>query len=125
MVLVTFGATLPVNPSDATTVLSAADVWAGLIEKCVAPHKGFVKPIIDCEVTKQTPTEIERYITFEKDFVLREGREKVKERIELIEGYSVSCANSTTEAVAVSTEEGEREDDEWEIGSYQHAAMWL
>ncbi|MCJ1443617.1 MAG: hypothetical protein MMC23_004116 [Stictis urceolatum] len=90
MVLIALAATLPVNPSGSSMILTHSDVWSGLIEKCLRPHTGFVKPIVDCKVNEHARTVIDRTVTFEKGFTMGKEDEEagVHERVELVEGYS-------------------------------------
>ena len=102
MVLIALAATLPVNPSGSSMILTHSDVWSGLIEKCLRPHTGFVKPIVDCKVNEHARTVIDRTVTFEKGFTMGKEDEEagVHERVELVEGYSVSLIPDTVASVA-------------------------
>lgn len=91
--------TLPINPSTKPSTeptLTFSQLWAGVLEKCKYPHRGFVAAISDCEVLSQTATEIVRMVTFAggPQFGKMEAGTKVKETIELQEPMMVrlSCA---------------------------------
>ena len=76
--------TAPVNPHplpDRAPTLTIPQIWAGLLEKCRNPHKGFVAVMTDCEVLSETETEVERLVTFKSGGSMAAG--KVKEKIVL------------------------------------------
>ena len=54
--------TCVVNPPD-TSPLKLSDLWEVLVEKCRKPQL-FVAPILDCKVLEETPTSMEREVTF-------------------------------------------------------------
>jgi hypothetical protein len=67
MVNIYAAVTLPVNPSGVKP-LTIEQIWAGLVQKCIHPHQGFVAVISDCVVESQTDDEIVRTVTFKKEF---------------------------------------------------------
>lgn len=63
MVVLHFAATAPVNPPDATPVLSQAQLWAGLKRK-VRHADEFVPPITSCVVEKEEGNVVHRRVVF-------------------------------------------------------------
>ncbi|GKU08365.1 hypothetical protein FLAG1_11178 [Fusarium langsethiae] len=70
MVVINLAYSAPINPSDASPVLTEAQVWKGLQRK-VRKAQEFVAPILNCEVLNEeeteTGTKVTRQVTFDKD----------------------------------------------------------
>ncbi|KAM0230382.1 hypothetical protein ACHAPO_009377 [Fusarium lateritium] len=70
MVVINIAYSAPINPPDATPVLTEAQVWKGLQRKVRKAHE-FVAPILSCEVINEeeteTGTKVIRQVTFDKD----------------------------------------------------------
>lgn len=57
--------TCPVNPPDATPVLSVAELWQALRLKCRQPEL-FLTVVSDSRVVEETPTSIKREMTLKE-----------------------------------------------------------
>ena len=80
MVVLYQSQTYPINPPNASPVLTLAEVWAVMQEKCRKPEL-FVAPISACKVLEETDSFMKRMVTFREGMGPPGG--KVIEDVEL------------------------------------------
>lgn len=65
MVVLYQSQTYPINPSNASSVLTLAEFWEVMHIKCRKPEL-FVAPITACEVVEETDSFMKRNVTFKE-----------------------------------------------------------
>lgn len=65
MALLHYAATVPINPPNASPVLSVKDIWNAMVIKCREPQH-FVPVIATCTVTKEDENGMTRDVTMKE-----------------------------------------------------------
>lgn len=87
--------TAPINPSSASTKLTRAQVWAGLVEKARDPAK-YIPGIESCEVVEENGNGLTRMVQFKPGGPAGPGSGKVKEVVRFTKEVRVCILRNTS-----------------------------
>ena len=103
MVVISTAASVPINPSGASPILTREQVWAGLVIKCRQPQR-FIPTMQDTTVVSHTADEIVRIVKFKPGMSPLGGDEDAHEVIKLTEGIKVSRSTQLDHPLQVASD---------------------
>lgn len=95
MVVLYQSQTYPINPPNASPILTLAEVWEVMLVKCRKPEL-FVAPIAACEVLEETESTMKRVVTFKEGMGPPAG--KAVEEMDIRAPWKVDFRNQDTGA---------------------------